>query len=184
MQNRCPSTNVFHQRPKRDGWSLIEMMLLITLITMLGVMGGQIIMLLMEADGKLASSTMVELTVQRLEDQFRTDVESAVSIQQVDGELHIQLLNEHTLVYRIEGESVIRIEPHGKRQIREDYRFAEFECSFSQVDDVVRVQISPQKDSLFPARTDVLSNSPQAGISVRASLGRRLRRDAQREATS
>lgn len=79
-------TRSLQQRPDRRGYTLVELMIVITAVAMLAVMGAVLIGLLMSATNRGTEAAVVQTTFSRLGRQWRSDVHAATSasVESVD----------------------------------------------------------------------------------------------------
>ena len=166
-------------RKSRSGFTLIETLLIVTLTTALSIMGTKVILLLLEIDGKLAASTMVELTTQRFEDQLRNDAECSFKVDASDDELQMKQTNGEAITYRIETDRLIRT----SNQSREVYRFPEETISFEVMEQQVAVVIKKNSADDPKTRTEFASTRKRDQVVLRATIARRLRHAHRTEAT-
>jgi prepilin-type N-terminal cleavage/methylation domain-containing protein len=119
-------------QPVRSGYTLIEMLLVITVLGVLSAMGAVLIGLLMSAESRGTEGIVVQTTFSRLGRQLRADVHAAESAdvvavgEVVDGRLNLQLEDGGSVHYIAEEGQIVReFERGNDDKLREEYLFPE-----------------------------------------------------------
>jgi hypothetical protein len=100
--------------PKRRGYALIEMVVVITLTTALLGLGSLLVNRLMTLERSRRAGLEARATTARLERQFRRDVHAALDARAADGALVLSLPEGCGVTYRGgAGEVVVTREPAG-----------------------------------------------------------------------
>ncbi len=116
----------------RCGYTLIEMMLVITVIGALSVMGAVLIGLLMSAESRSTEGAVVQSTLSRLGRQLRADAHAAVSADVAaasdveNARLNLKLADGRSIRYvASEGQIVREVDRESERPAREAFLLPE-----------------------------------------------------------
>ncbi|MEW4488585.1 hypothetical protein AB1L42_10915 [Thalassoglobus sp. JC818] len=164
----------------RRGWTLIEVLLIVTMTSTIGILGTKLISRLISMGGQFESQTQGEFTAQRFEDQLRIDVESAETAEPFENGIQLFLPNGEAIQYTLhENNSVRRNGPRPGGTAYETFQFPESIVSFELRPSRVFFTCVPEKvtDS-FQHR---VFNRPWT---ISTTLGRRNRLVSEADASS
>lgn len=133
------------RRAARRGFTLMEMLLVITVIGALSAMGAVLIGLLMSAESRGTEGVVVQTTFSRLGRQLRADAHAAVAADVIasgdaaDAQLNLQRADGRGIRYIVNKDEVVREADRGSESpSRETYLLPEGTSRFV-VDPVARV---------------------------------------------
>lgn len=167
------------QRSSRGGFTLMEMLLVITAIAALSATGAVLIGLLMSAESRGTEEFVVQTTMSRLARQLRTDVHGAVSADvtaagdAADAQLNLQLGDESTVRYVAEEGLVIReLDRGGNGRSRDEYVLPEGTSRFVTVPAAGLVRLEHLRPYATESETGVkaVQPVPQRKIQIEAAL--------------
>ena len=112
--------------PARRGKTLLEMIVVISILAVVMVLGARLMVLLMRASDNSTQSLISTTTLFRLSRDFRRDVHAAidVSVERSRGEIQNRLLlklpKANEVVYVSEGKQLHRTLQRGKKTVRSE----------------------------------------------------------------
>lgn len=145
-----PDRLLIERTRSRGGWSLIEMLSVITLTTVLSVMCVQFIVLFLQVDSRTGVDALRELNLQRLEDQLRSDCRdvTTINVAQADNgsTLTIDRTDQAAAVYTVTPGVVARQSTTGEGEnVHEVFTLAghivELELVQEAAGEVVRLSV-------------------------------------------
>ncbi len=159
----------------RQGWSLIEMTLMITLLGSFSLVAISLLTTLMDMDTSIATASAFELTAERLEDQLRKDAQATVQTEMTENEVKLITQQGQTIQYRV-TEGKVQRSMGGDRQTSQE-TFAFIESSVSLIVSGETIELTIRKASSLGEKNRASLLGTREGASVRAliPLGRALR---------
>ncbi len=159
----------------RQGWSLIEMSLMIALLGGFTLVATSLLTLLMQLDTGIATASAFELTAERLEDQLREDARSTVQSEATDDGVNLTTLQGQTIQYRI-TEGKVQRHINGDRHISEE-TFAFVESSVRLIVSGENIEVTIRKVSSLGEkdRASLLGTPEGTSVRILVPLGRALR---------
>jgi len=163
----------------RSGHSLIEMMVVFSVFSATMILTGMVFFRLFQSEQTATRTTLIQLTISRLADQFRRDVHAADAVQwkDVNGATVLELTSgsppfrvSYTAVANsLQRDVISASDPH-----RETYRLPEVQVSFphsvvGQTDRSIRLAVLRPRAT---ATTDPQSIHPLRELVIEAELGR------------
>lgn len=126
-------------RTRRSGFSLIEVSLLVSLVTALGLLATSFIIQLLDLDTHMARSTAIELQLSRFEDQLRLDAAQADALQVDDQQWTFFQPDASEIVYSVRGDRITRSQSLSRRTARETWLLPDVVISLHST-----AELSPQ----------------------------------------
>jgi prepilin-type N-terminal cleavage/methylation domain-containing protein len=161
----------------REGFSLMELLVVITMLGVLSLVGGRIVTLFLESDASVSLDAARQLNLQRLEDRFRIDVHAALSVSvEEDGAegavLVLALPRGDEIRYVVQGERVDR-QASGTTRVpaRDRFVIAGGSVRFTADPPVVTLMIEPAEEMLDSPQTAFLAGGLRHGERIVARLG-------------
>lgn len=144
---------------RRGGFTLIEMMVVISATTMFSLVFVRIALNMMELETAAATAAARALTLQRLEDQFREDAHEATSARWTPGEErtagHLTLQREDRVArYEVHTDHVAYLRTGAGRAIRENYPLFGGRVEFVVEDDWVQLRYGRREATRGPPPAD------------------------------
>lgn len=164
-----------HQPLTRTGWSLLELILVITVLGILTTLATQMFSIFFEADTRGLTETTTRLSMDRLTTQFRHDVHQAQAVTMESPQRLLLQTPTAKIVFEVDGPAVFRsVEPH---QTKEKFVTGEdVTCRFEQADRLVKLTctsvVDPHNSDL---RTSIQSDYESPTKSIVAVPGWDLR---------
>ncbi len=168
------------QRSGRRGWTLIELLLLITATTILSVTGATVVCVLMAAERSGAEAVVVERSLSRLAQRLRSDLHAAeaAEVQSGDGAaaeaLDVQLSGGRRVLYTSRPGEVTRevIEGEAVRE-RDGFRLPNGESRFEHEDDGAQLAFVHRRgqESLIESGGDGVQAVPLREVRIEAAVG-------------
>jgi prepilin-type N-terminal cleavage/methylation domain-containing protein len=152
-------TRVCQRHPDRCGYTLVEMMIVITAVGMLGVMGAVLIGLLMSATNRGTEAAVVQTTFSRLGWQWRSDVHAAAAanVESVEGRegarVVLQPADGPAVTYSGFSGSVLRESGEGADRSRQEYLLPEGTTRFAVDEAGVLVSLLHERPHELPQDT-------------------------------
>ena len=153
QSGKAPSK--LREGPSRCGFSLIEMLAIISLAGVLSLVGAKLLTLFLEVDAAVATDAAVLLNLERLEDRFRSDVHAALRATLAAADAGGQTLTldapeGRVIRYLSDQETVVR-EVLGDAQVlsRDRFVFADGAVRFEVRFPLVQFTVQPAAGGLF-----------------------------------
>lgn len=161
---------------KRRGKSLVEMLVVITLLGGLAGTSGTVIHRLMRAEQAVHADLVWQRSVNDLAEQFRADVHAATEAALIDEGNGLRLtLPDGTVTYAISRHGIGRIgEANGKDARSQEYRLEESGVKFTTEAAVERTWATVSIPRTQAALTrSAIADTVMPRVEIRAVLGRR-----------
>lgn len=136
-RHRDRSTSLATRNALRQGYSLIELVVVMSMLSVLLALTGTTFYFLMRSEKSVTQSLVTERSVSRLANQFRDDVHQSIRCEQAGGvgekktELTLKTDDQHQVQYRTTKGGLTRYQVEaGNAVAREDYRLPECEIHF------------------------------------------------------
>ncbi|QDT31576.1 pilus assembly FimT family protein [Thalassoglobus polymorphus] len=159
----------------RQGWTLIEMSIIISLLGIVALVATSLFSVLMELDTSIASASAFELTAQRLEDQLRTDSYSATSFNQLENGFDLVPLSGPVIAYRIDQGKVTRSIDGDRHRSIDEFTFVDTDIQYEVGSHQLEVLLTKVLPGESRSRTAVLETPAGTSIRFLLQLGRSLR---------
>ena len=171
-----------HNRPvgkQRHGWTLIEMLIVISATGVLTVTGAITIGMMMTADGRGAESLVHQTSIARLSAQFRSDLHATteVSIEDINGaeqqQLVLQQVDGSTITYQAaEGMLERQVDSDTNDGRREGYRLPEgrMHFEFLREDRIVQFVLEARRQPMTEIAAGELPAPATDRITIEAAM--------------
>ncbi len=165
----------------RRGFTLIELIVVISILGMISVIGVQAITHLFEADARSTASIVEQMTREGLSAQFRTDVHNALSLSSAEGNgfpsLEIKQPENIGVTYEFKDSIIVRrVTGHARFEPRDTFRFENVSCRFESTPQVATLTLDSIPDPLSPAhRMDIMEDVSPSQFKIHAVIGHQLR---------
>lgn len=152
-------THSRHGRTHRRGYTLVEMMIVITAIGMLAVMGAVLIGLLMAAANRGTEEAVVQTTFARLGRQWRSDVHAAAAagVENLDGtdaaRVTLRPFEGPAVTYTALPGSVVRESGDAAERSRQEYLLPEGNTRFTMEERAAIVSLIHERPHQLPQET-------------------------------
>lgn len=136
-----------HQSPSRTGWSLLELVLVITMLGVLTTMAGQMLTIFFETDSRTLSETSARLGMDRLANQFRMDIHQASEVS-IESPQRIRIQTPTAaIIFEAAEQTVLRSIP--ERLTKDRFKLADdVTCQFEEADNLVKLICTRNTDTL------------------------------------
>jgi len=127
-----------HRPQPRSGWSLLELILVITMLGVLSTLAAQMFTIFFESDTRGFMETTSRLSMDRLADQFRQDVHQAAVVT-IESPERMQIQTPSgEIVFEVKAHSVIRSVAQQSTSER-FFTGADVSCEFERAEDLIKL---------------------------------------------
>lgn len=159
----------------RQGWSLIEMALMITLLGSFTLVAISLLTSLMDMDTSIATASAFELTAERLEDQLREDARTTVQTETIENGVNLITQQGQTIQYRVNAGKVQRRIDGERHTSQETFAFIESTVSLIISGETIELTIRKTSSLGEKNRASLLGTREGTSVRVLVPLGRALR---------